>query len=206
MGNSESNHFGAQGTLKGTLQPLSKRYKQIRLCSCACSTSTYSPLICIPPQVGASLNFRILRRHVTDHCPPPSVFLPLWTSTSLVYCYFYDDLKPIRVVSPCRGIGPPSSGIVLGTLFLLAADLRLHPTWEYPSPLYCLIFVDPYSPADGSLAQFWNSSDARRRDRLLLAHRSVRRRVCRVAHAHAGSLRRHTPPHPVSHVYMYMYI
>jgi len=25
-------------------------------------------------------------------------------------------------------IGPPSSGIVLGTLFLLAADLRRHPT------------------------------------------------------------------------------
>jgi len=28
----------------------------------------------------------------------------------------------------CRGIEPHSSGIVLGTLFLLAADLRRHPT------------------------------------------------------------------------------
>jgi len=33
------------------------------------------------------------------------------------------------VVSRCRGIGPPSSGIVLGTLFLLAADLRRHRLW-----------------------------------------------------------------------------
>jgi len=32
------------------------------------------------------------------------------------------------VVSRCRGIGPPSSGIILGTLFLLAADLRRNPT------------------------------------------------------------------------------
>ena len=30
------------------------------------------------------------------------------------------------VVSRCRGIGPPSSGIILGTLFLLATDLRRH--------------------------------------------------------------------------------
>jgi len=30
------------------------------------------------------------------------------------------------VVSRCRDIGPPSSCIVLGTLFLLAADLRRH--------------------------------------------------------------------------------
>ena len=37
----------------------------------------------------------------------------------------------ILVVSRCRGIGPPSSGIVLGTLFLAS--------WEYSSPLYCLI-------------------------------------------------------------------
>jgi len=54
--------------------------------------------------------------------------------------------KRILVVSRCRGIGSPSSGIVLKTLFLLAADLRRHPTsvnlqasWEYSSPLYCLI-------------------------------------------------------------------
>ena len=32
------------------------------------------------------------------------------------------------VVSRCRGIRSPSTGIVLGTLFLLAADLRRHPT------------------------------------------------------------------------------
>jgi len=44
----------------------------------------------------------------------------------------------LMVVSRCRGIGPPSSGIVLRTLFLLAADLRRH---EYPSPLYCLKYI-----------------------------------------------------------------
>jgi len=38
------------------------------------------------------------------------------------------DEATIMVVSRCRGIGPPSSGIVLGTLFLLAADLRRHTT------------------------------------------------------------------------------
>ena len=31
------------------------------------------------------------------------------------------------VVTRCRGIGPPSSSIVLGTLFWLAADLRPFP-------------------------------------------------------------------------------
>jgi len=38
------------------------------------------------------------------------------------------------VVSLCRGTGPPSSGIVLETLFLLAADLRRHPTSAAPRP------------------------------------------------------------------------
>jgi len=33
------------------------------------------------------------------------------------------------VVSRCRGIGPSSSGVVLGTLFWLVADLRRHPTF-----------------------------------------------------------------------------
>jgi len=37
------------------------------------------------------------------------------------------------VVSRCRCIGPPSSGIFLGTLFLLAADLRRHPQLLHPS-------------------------------------------------------------------------
>jgi len=53
---------------------------------------------------------------------------------------------PHMVVSRCRGIGPPSSGIVLGTLFILAANLRRHPTYRHlgPSPLYCLIYwVNP---------------------------------------------------------------
>jgi len=40
----------------------------------------------------------------------------------------------IMVASRCRGIGPPSSGIVLGILFLLAAELGRHllvsASWE----------------------------------------------------------------------------
>jgi len=35
------------------------------------------------------------------------------------------------VVSRCRGIGPPS-GVVLGTHFLLAADLGRHPLGNTP--------------------------------------------------------------------------
>jgi len=46
-----------------------------------------------------------------------------------VLTYHFRYCRPIvevydMVVSRCRGIGPPSSSIVLGTLFLLAADLR----------------------------------------------------------------------------------
>jgi len=40
------------------------------------------------------------------------------------------------VVSRCRCIGPPSSGIVLGTLLLLAADLLRHPTLASPAPIH----------------------------------------------------------------------
>jgi len=63
-----------------------------------------------------------------------------WRRTYLSYVYVYSFLFMflLMVVSRCRGIGPPSSGIVIRTLFLLAADLRRH---EHPSPLYCLICV-----------------------------------------------------------------
>jgi len=43
------------------------------------------------------------------------------------------------VVSRCRGIGPPSSGIVLGTLFLLAADLRRYFVGVLGIPLPALL-------------------------------------------------------------------
>ena len=53
----------------------------------------------------------------------PSIYLSIDLSIYLsIYTFVY------MVVSRCRGIGPPSSGIVLGTLFLLAANLRRHPT------------------------------------------------------------------------------
>jgi len=45
------------------------------------------------------------------------------------------------VVSRCRGIGPPFSGIVLGTLLLLAADLRRHPTSAHPYPVSSVVLV-----------------------------------------------------------------
>jgi len=48
------------------------------------------------------------------------------------------------VVSRCRGIGPPSSGIVLGTLFLLAAELRRHPTLSNMHLYYISRSVQPY--------------------------------------------------------------
>jgi len=37
------------------------------------------------------------------------------------------NLNSNMVISRCRGVGPPS-GIVRGTLFLVASDLRRHPT------------------------------------------------------------------------------
>jgi len=57
------------------------------------------------------------------------------------------------VVSRCICIGPPSPGIVLGTLFLLASEVRRHPTSASLAPaeskidyadlrrLYCLILL-----------------------------------------------------------------
>jgi len=42
-----------------------------------------------------------------------------------------------------RGIGPPFSGIVLGTLFLLAADLRRHLTPAHPCPVSSVVLVWP---------------------------------------------------------------
>jgi len=47
----------------------------------------------------------------------------------------------LMVISRCRGIGPPSSGIVLRTLFLLAADLRRHPTPAHPYPISSVVLV-----------------------------------------------------------------
>jgi len=50
------------------------------------------------------------------------------------------------VVSRCSGIGPPSSSVVLGTLFVLAADLRRHPTSGILGiPLPALLSNIPYT-------------------------------------------------------------
>jgi len=46
------------------------------------------------------------------------------------------------VVSRCRVIGPPS-GIVLGTLFLVAADLRRQPTPAHPYQASSVVLVWP---------------------------------------------------------------
>jgi len=45
------------------------------------------------------------------------------------------------VISRCRCIGPPSSGIVLGTLFLLAADLRRYPISAPTPSFFCCVGV-----------------------------------------------------------------
>jgi len=48
-----------------------------------------------------------------------------------VYLSIHLPIHPSMVVSRCRGI-VPLSGTVLGTLFLLAADFRRHPTAPFP--------------------------------------------------------------------------
>ena len=54
------------------------------------------------------------------------------------------------VVSRCRGTGPPSFGIVLGTLFLLAADLRRHPTsYAFTTARASAALVPPPRTRDG---------------------------------------------------------
>ena len=50
----------------------------------------------------------------------------------------------LMVVSRCRGIGPPSGIPSSGLCFCwlpIFVVVQLQTSWEYPSPLYCLIYV-----------------------------------------------------------------
>ena len=71
------------------------------------------------------------------HSSCRTLFIRIWGEFDVVRCQL--DLA----VSRCKGIGPPSSGIVLGTLCLLAADLRRDPTTAHPCPVSSVVLVCP---------------------------------------------------------------